>query len=175
MHQSQNKIYFKAYAVCNSLENLVEYLRVYWIFDYDNLSLCQVKAKRSLYQRAWAAHPVPNGKNISSVENGETIESDAAEESQDNKEEEDNQSDNGHDKNKNNDNSVADKEKGNDNNDDGDDNDHDDQKDDDDVSTVPSAPPAEELQESWEFWSKTNFLHQAALFYFVVQRIQDYV
>ena len=35
----------------------------------------QVAKKRSLYQRAWAAHPVPNGKRMSSVDRGETIES----------------------------------------------------------------------------------------------------
>ena len=34
----------------------------------------QVAKKRSLYQRAWAAHPVPNGKRMSSVDRGETIE-----------------------------------------------------------------------------------------------------
>ena len=35
----------------------------------------QVAKKRALYQRAWAAHPVPNGKRMSSVDRGETIES----------------------------------------------------------------------------------------------------
>ena len=34
----------------------------------------RVAEKRSKYQRAWAAHPVPNGKNGSTVDNGETIE-----------------------------------------------------------------------------------------------------
>ena len=34
----------------------------------------QVAKKRSLYQRAWAAHPVPNGKRMASVDRGETIE-----------------------------------------------------------------------------------------------------
>ena len=48
----------------------------------------QVAKKRSLYQRAWAAHPVPNGKRMSSVDRGETIENtQEAEDVQDSKEE----------------------------------------------------------------------------------------
>ena len=48
----------------------------------------QVAKKRSLYQRAWAAHPVPNGKRMSSVDRGETIENaQEAEDVKDSKEE----------------------------------------------------------------------------------------
>ena len=99
------------------------------------MSYVQVAARRSLYQRAWAAHPVPNGKNISSVENGETIENtdEAGEPTADAA------SDGGNKDDDDDDNGAT--------NEPGDGKDNGDDDDTDDVSTVPSAPPAEELQE----------------------------
>ena len=73
---------FPAFLFVHDLSPPLVYLEKY------RMVYLQVAKKRSLYQRAWAAHPVPNGKRMSSVDRGETIENtQEAEDVQDSKEE----------------------------------------------------------------------------------------